>query len=682
MSYKKGIIMKRILHHFLLMVSLLLTCSGAFAQTWEERIVNGDFEGSDYSSFAINVKGEDSRDLDANDIVVDDGDANNHCARISFTANPWITEFIIKLTQPLSEGDMIQFSMRAKTSSSRNTSVASEELGRFTVTGGGEWNTCSYSGTIRAEQNGCQTITLRFNRTSSKSDILHFDNISLKVLKDAPIEFADAKVKEICVNFWDTNRDGELSLYEAAAVKELYNYMFTGRTDITSFDELQYFVGLENVTSYAFYGCTHLTSVVIPNSVKIIDSEAFMDCTSLKSVVIPNSVENINSGAFVNCSSLTSIELPNSLRELYNSPFSGCSSLTSLIIPKSVKRINCNPVAGCSSLMSLTVEKGNANYDSRENCNAIIETYSNTLVGGCKNTVIPNSVTNIGAGAFSSCGLTAITIPNSVISIGEGAFGGCSGLTSISIPNSVTSIDRWAFENCSGLTSITIPNSVTSLGYDVFADCSSLESIEVENDNEVYDSRENCNAIIKTAENKLVVGCKNTIIPSSVTTIGGDAFDGCSGLTSITIPDGVTNIEGGTFEWCTGLTSVSIPNSVTNIETMAFYGCANLKEVISDIEEPFEIYKDVFGGYFVDDHYVEFTTATLYVPIGTKTKYEATPAWNLFQNIVEKELTSIKETVQQTFSTATPVIYSLSGQKRTIPIKGLNIINGKKVVIK
>lgn len=663
---------------FILIFSPML----ASAQTWEERIVNGDFEGSDYSSFAINVKDESSRDLDANDIVADDDDANNHCVRITFTANPWVTEFIIKLSEPLSEGDMIQFSMRAKTSSSKDASLASEELGRFTVTGGGVWNTCTYSGTVNAGQNGCQTITLRFNRTSNKSDIFHFDDISIKVLKDAPIEFADAKVKEICVRFWDTNKDGELSLYEAAAVKEIDDYMFSRSTDITSFDELQHFVGLESITSYAFSGCTSLTSVVIPNSVKTIDSEAFSGCTSLVSIVLPNSVEHISNGAFSRCSSLTSIELPSSLLELYNSPFSGCTSLISLTIPKSVTRININPVGGCSSLMSLVVEEGNARYDSRDNCNAIIETYSNTLVGGCKNTVIPNSVKSIGAGAFSSCGLTAITIPNSVTSIGEGAFGGCSGLTSISIPNSVTSIDREAFYACSGLTSMAIPNSVTSIGYDVFNSCSGLESIEVESNNEMYDSRENCNAIIMTAENKLIVGCKNTTIPSTVITIGDAAFHWCSGLTAITIPDGVMTIEGGAFCWCIGLTSVSIPNSVTSIDNGAFRGCAGLEEVISHIEDPFEISKDVFGEYGIDAQWIDFTSATLYVPVGTKAKYEATPAWNLFQNIVEKDISSIKETVQQTFNAKTPVIYSLSGQKLTMPKKGLNIINGKKVVIK
>ena len=140
-------------------------------------------------------------------------------------------------------------------------------------------------------------------------------------MKDAPIAFADAKVKEICVNFWDTNRDGELSLYEAASVTEIYDYIFSRRTDITSFDELQYFVGLESIESYAFSGCTSLTSVVIPNSVKVIDSEAFSWCTGLTSVSLPNSVTSIGNCAFQGCAGLeeviSHIEEPFEISNIY-----------------------------------------------------------------------------------------------------------------------------------------------------------------------------------------------------------------------------------------------------------------------------------------------------------------------------------------------------------------------------
>ena len=123
-----------------------------------------------------------------------------------------------------------------------------------------------------------------------------------------------------------------------------------------------------------------------------------------------------------------------------------------------------NAFEGCTGLTNIVVDAGNSVYDSREGCNAIIETATNTLVAGCKNTIIPNSVTSIGSNAFENCRrLTSVTIPNSVTSIGNSAFEGCTGLTSVTIPNSVTSIGRSAFYGCSGLTSVTIPNSVTTI---------------------------------------------------------------------------------------------------------------------------------------------------------------------------------------------------------------------------
>ena len=221
-------------------------------------------------------------------------------------------------------------------------------------------------------------------------------------LNDSPnIIFADANVKALCVANWDTNGDGELSQAEAAAVTDV-GTVFKNES-IKSFNEFQYFIGVKSIGSSAFSNCSGLTSITIPNSVTSIGSSAFSGCSGLTSITIPNSVTSIGSYAF-----------------------SGCSGLTSITIPNSVTSIGNYAFRSCSGLISIKVEDGNPKYDSRNNCNAIIQKSNNSLIVGCKNTVIPNSVTNIGEYAFSECyGLTSITIPNSVTSIGSFAFSWC-----------------------------------------------------------------------------------------------------------------------------------------------------------------------------------------------------------------------------------------------------------------
>ena len=360
-----------------------------------------------------------------------------------------------------------------------------------------------------------------------------------------------------------------------------------------------------------------LTSITIPNSVTSIGYRAFKGCTALTNITIPNSVTSIGSGAFYGtawynnqpdgvvyagkvlyeykgtmpsntsitikegtlgiadrafafCSGLTSITIPNSVTSIGDEAFRECTRLTNITIPNSVTTIEDRIFADCAGLTSILVAEGNAVYDSRNNCNAIIETKTNTLIAGCKTTIIPNSVTSIGEYAFWCCEtLTNIEIPYSVASIGNSAFYGCSRLTSVTIPNSVTSIGNFAFGYCTRLTSIVIPNSVTSIEQYTFYNCYSLASIEIPNsvtnigEYAFYDCK----------------GLTSITIPNSVTNIGDSAFGGCTGLTSITIPNSVTSIGDGAFRYCNGLTSIVIPNSVTSIGNGAFQSCISLNEL-------------------------------------------------------------------------------------------------------
>jgi len=330
---------------------------------------------------------------------------------------------------------------------------------------------------------------------------------------------------------------GLTSITIPEGVTTIEAFVFSSCKGLTSIDVPN---SVTTIGDHAFSVCSGLTSIDVPNSVTTIGDHAFSGCSGLTSITIPEGVTTIEASVFYNCKGLTSVNIPEGVKTIGNGAFSYCTSLTSITIPEGVTRIGStafNAFLGCSNLISIVVEEGNTVYDSRDNCNAIIHTSTNELIAGCKTTIIPSSV---------------------------------------------KSIDNYAFAVCTGLTSITIPKNVTWITGNAFRGCSNLTSIVVEEGNTVYDSRDNCNAIIETSTNELIAGCKTTIIPSSVTSIGDDAFEGCTGLTSITIPNSVTTIGDGAFYNCSSLTSITIPNSVTTIGNDVFANCRNLKTVILD----------------------------------------------------------------------------------------------------
>ncbi len=295
---------------------------------------------------------------------------------------------------------------------------------------------------------------------------------------------------------------------------------------------------ITSIASYAFIKNKNIIEVVFPNSVKTIGGYAFTSCVNLKSIFIPSSVNNISTGAF----------------------------------------------AYTYALEKIVVDPQNSTYDSRDNCNGIIETANNRIIVGCKTSVIPNTIEIIGGSSFSGCKyLENVNIPSSVTYIETYAFDNCQSLTNITFQSSDKSLtfDSKAFQSCISLSEFYIPANVTLIADQTFKDCQ-IEKIVVDSKNTIYDSRNSCNAIIKTATNELIVGCYTTVIPSSVQSIGAYSFVGCGKLTKLEIPQGIKEIKEYAFQNCTSITSISIPASVTSIASSALYGCSKLGSISVD----------------------------------------------------------------------------------------------------
>lgn len=304
--------------------------------------------------------------------------------------------------------------------------------------------------------------------------------------------------------------------------------------------------------------------------------------------------------AFINCTQVTSIVIPNTVTEITTAAMAQ-SGLTAITIPSSVSSIHYDFLHNCSNLESIVVEEGNQVYDSRNSCNALIETATNKLMMGCKTSTVPNGIETIGTAAFILCkGLTAIELPNTVTRIETQAFNS-SDLSSINLPPSLEYIGYSCFAG-SNVTSFVIPANVKEIMLGAF-NCNGLTSIVVEQGNQVYDSRDNCNAIIETATNTLFEGFSVTVIPNSVTTIGSSAFREVWDLHEITIPESVAAIGEHAF-----------------IHTY-------LEKVTSERPEPVEIPDNAFS----DNCYEQ---ATLYVPQSSIEAYSTTGGWKNFKSIL------------------------------------------------
>ena len=389
---------------------------------------------------------------------------------------------------------------------------------------------------------------------------------------------------------------------------------------------------LKSIGDKAFKGCSNLTNIQLPKGVTSIGEWAFYNCESLKSINIPDGVKSIEHGTFEGCSNLTNVQLSEGLTSIDGGVFSGCESLKSIKIPGSVTLIDVHAFEG-TSLSSIVVDSKNSVYDSRDNCNAIIETATNSLFIGCKKTVIPNSVTSIGDYAFQGCtGLTSIVIPDGVKSIGYDAFYGCTGLTSIEILNSLTSVGGNIFEGTAWYDNQ--PDGVVYInhiayGYKWSDDELFWEEYEKGMDLVLKEGT------IQIAPNAFL-GCwflKSVVIPGSVKMFES-AFLECN-ITSVKILEGVTSISDGAFWCCTALKSIDIPSSVKSIGDLAFASCMSLKDVYCYAETVPEIIAEAF-------YDVEIGNITLHVPAASIEAYKSAEPWCNFGTIVGIEEPSIE----------------------------------------
>lgn len=435
-------------------------------------------------------------------------------------------------------------------------------------------------------------------------------------------------------------------------------------------------------------------------------SIVFDDSSTNSPITIPEeingyTVTTIGSYAFYGCN-MSSIQIPSTITKIGTQAFMSCHELKSLLIPKKVEDIDSH-ILQCPKLEKIVVEDGNPRYDSRDGCNAIIETNSNVLLYGCNSTMIPNTVVAIGMDAFCGSGISSIEIPSSVKVIGAGAFEQCKNLKTMNVPDGVEVIEMGAF-SWSGIETINISKTVNSIG--IITPMPNLKTFTVAEENPIYDSRNNCNAIIETATNTLVAGFACSTIPESVTGVASDAFY-YAGITSLYIPKTVTYIGSGAFmgnelnplvvdednpvydsrdncnaiiETATntlifGTSYSTIPASVKHIGDFAFWGAVLHEDVIipKGVESIGE--RAYYGPNFhslslpasikrIDSHafaygnppftavfnytkepikidysvFYESYSATLYVPTGSKTAYEQAEGWKHFENIVEKDI--------------------------------------------
>ncbi|HBN06405.1 MAG TPA: hypothetical protein DD434_11560 [Bacteroidales bacterium] len=412
-----------------------------------------------------------------------------------------------------------------------------------------------------------------FSAVNSDGDTIYYNIISpYYAYSQVEVTFKDSNEYAYTDEYFDTISIPDSVEYDGYyyTVRSIGDRAFYHCTNLLSVNIPNSVIEIGN---YAFYHCIGLESVNIPNSVRYISDAAFENCTVLESIIIPNSVTSIGAKAFYSCRSLTSIAIPNGVKAVYPFTFEHCDMLSSVTFPDSITAIYFNAFKDCFSLDSIT---------------------------------IPNTVNLIGINAFMNTPFYN-NMPYGLVYINDVLYsfkGSMSSNTSIGVRNGTVSITGNAFKGYGGLVSISIPNSVAYIGDSTFKDCSNLKSIK---------------------------------IPDSLKTINPFTFSDCSGLTSVKIPDNVKSIGMRAFNKCTGLTTVVFPSSLNFISINAFDSCIALCSFINQATTPQTIFSLTFKNVN--------KTIPVYIPVNTLSSYQSNQYWSEFTNFIERNFQFIDTTI-------------------------------------
>ncbi|MBE6193878.1 MAG: leucine-rich repeat domain-containing protein [Rikenellaceae bacterium] len=414
------------------------------------------------------------------------------------------------------------------------------------------------------------------------------------------IQFQDNATKQICVANWDTNNDGEIQLTEASRVSKL-GKVFQA-TDITYFEELQYFTNLDEIGMEDFKDCSKLKNITIPNRVSKIGQRAFYGCTCLQSINIPINVQTIEEKAFCYCTGtltvdskvvetdhqretspfygthFTTIHIGNQISQIGDYAFANCTRATNISLPNSITSIGWSAFADCWSLKSIA---------------------------------IPENVRNIESWTFSNCSsLESVTIPNNIKRIGDNTFEGCSSLANVTIPNSIETIGWRAFKNCSKLTTVVLGNNISNIGDEAFCGCIKLSNITMPQNIRWFgeDIFKGCIALpvdkdVRYADTYVVEAINKNKesyeIKEGSRIIGDQAFMNCKKLKNISLPKSVTIIGNKAFKCCSNLKHTLIHEKVSSIGIDAFYECTGELVINSKlVESDHELREVRDGSYF------------------------------------------------------------------------------------